>query len=162
MPTLALLDGHSLAYRAFYALPEDLATKSGQVTNAAYGFTSMLIKLLDDYAPDGLGVVWDVGRSTFRTEAYPDYKAQREAAPDNFRSQLPLIQKVLEIMGVPQVSLDGYEADDVIATLARSAERDGWDVLVVTGDRDSFQLVGEAIKVVYTRRGISDTVLATP
>ena len=135
---------------------------SGQVTNAAYGFTSMLIKLLDDYAPDGLGVAWDVGRSTFRTEAYPDYKAQREAAPDNFRSQLPLIHEVLETMGVPQVSLEGYEADDVIATLARSAERDGWDVLVVTGDRDSFQLVGEAIKVVYTRRGISDTVLATP
>ena len=160
MPTLALLDGHSLAYRAFYALPEDLATKSGQVTNAAYGFMSMLIKLLDDYSPEGLVVAWDVGRSTFRTEAYPEYKAQRQSAPDSFRSQLPLIREVLDVMEVTQIQKEGYEADDVIATIARQAERDGWDVLVVTGDRDSFQLVSGSIKVVYTRRGISDTVLA--
>ena len=160
MPTLALLDGHSLAYRAFYALPDDLATKSGQVTNAAYGFTSMLIKLLDDYDPDGLAVAWDVGRSTFRTEAYPEYKAQREAAPDSFRSQLPLIRELLATMDVTQIQLEGYEADDVIATISRAAARDEWDVLVVTGDRDSFQLVDDRIKVVYTLRGISDTVLA--
>ena len=160
MPTLALLDGHSLAYRAFYALPEDLATKSGQVTNAAYGFTSMLIKLLDDYRPEGLAVAWDVGRSTFRTEAYPEYKAQRESAPDVFRSQLPLMRELLETMDVVQLTREGYEADDVIATVARGAAREEWDVLVVTGDRDAFQLVDDRIKVVYTRRGISDIVLA--
>ncbi len=160
MPTLALLDGHSLAYRAFYALPDDLATKSGQVTNAAYGFTSMLIKLLDDHGPDGLAVAWDVGRSTFRTESFPEYKAQRESAPDNFRSQLPLIRKLLDTMQVTQLELEGYEADDVIATVARDAAASDWDVLVVTGDRDSFQLVDDHIKVVYTRRGISDTVVA--
>lgn len=160
MPTLALLDGHSLAYRAFYALPDDLSTKAGQITNAAYGFTSMLIKLLDDHSPEGLAVAWDVGRSTFRTEAYPEYKAQRESAPDHFRTQLPLMQDLLETMQVPQLTAEGFEADDVIATVARMAARAGWDVLVVTGDRDSFQLVDDNIKVVYTRRGISDTVLA--
>ncbi len=160
MPTLALLDGHSLAYRAFYALPEDLATESGQVTNAVYGFTSMLIKLLDDHAPDGLVVAWDVGRATFRTQEYPEYKAQRAASPDNFNSQVPLIKKVAETLQIPQFAKEGFEADDLIATLARHAAGAGWDVLVVTGDRDSFQLVDETIKVVYTRRGISDIVVA--
>lgn len=160
MSLLALLDGHSLAYRAFYALPETLATASGQVTNAVYGFTSMLIKLLDDHSPDGLAVAWDAGRATFRTESFPEYKAQRSATPDSFRSQLPLIQEVLEAMGVTQVEMPNYEADDVIATLARRAEADGWRVLVVTGDRDSFQLVSERVNVLYTRRGITDTVRA--
>ena len=162
MPTLALLDGHSLAYRAFYALPPDLATKSGQVTNAVFGFTSMLIKLLGEHDPDGMVVAWDVGRTTFRTEKYPEYKAQRRATPDRFRSQLPLIREVLDAMQITQVESPGYEADDVIASLVRQAEADGWDVLVVTGDRDSFQLVTRKVKVVYTRRGISDTVLVDP
>lgn len=159
MPTLALLDGHSLAYRAFYALPPDLATRSGQVTNAVYGFTSMLIRLLGDHSPEGLAVAWDVGRSTFRTEAYPEYKAQRAATPDDFRSQLPLIGGVLEAMGVAQVRREGYEADDVIASLVRRVGEEGWDVLVVSGDRDCFQLVGPRVRVVYTRRGITDTVM---
>lgn len=162
MPTLALLDGHSLAYRAFYALPPDLATKSGQVTNAVFGFTSMLIKLLDDHDPEGMVVAWDVGRSTFRTEAFPEYKAQRRSTPDRFRSQLPLIREVLDAMQIAQVERPGYEADDVIASLVRRAASDGWEVLVVTGDRDSFQLVTPTVKVVYTRRGISDTVLVDP
>ena len=162
MPTLALLDGHSLAYRAFYALPPDLATKSGQVTNAVFGFTSMLIKLLGEHDPDGMVVAWDVGRTTFRTETYPEYKAQRRSTPDRFRSQLPLIREVLDAMEITQVESPGYEADDVIASLVRQAETDGWDVLVVTGDRDSFQLVTQQVKVVYTRRGISDTVLVDP
>ena len=162
MPTLALLDGHSLAYRAFYALPPDLATRSGQVTNAVYGFTSMLIKLLGDHAPEGLVVAWDVGRSTFRTEAFPEYKAQRQSAPDSFRSQLPLIREVLDAMEITQVELAGYEADDVIASLVRQGEQDGWEVLVVTGDRDSFQLVTPKVKVIYTRRGITDTILVDP
>ena len=162
MPTLALLDGHSLAYRAFYALPPDLATRSGLVTNAVFGFTSMLIKLLGDHDPEGMVVAWDVSRSTFRTEAFPEYKAQRRATPDAFRNQLPLIREVLDAMGITQVERPGYEADDVIASLARQAGTDGWHVLVVTGDRDSFQLVTPKVKVVYTRRGISDIVLVDP
>jgi len=160
VPTLALVDGHSIAYRAFFALPEDLATTSGQVTNAVYGFTRMLIKLLGDHHPDGLAVAWDVSRRTFRADEYPEYKAQREAAPDRFRSQLPLIRAVLDSLGVPQLELEGYEADDVIASVARAAAAAGWDVLVVTGDRDAFQLVDDRVRVLYTRRGISDVVLA--
>lgn len=159
-PTLALLDGNSIAYRAFYALPEDLATSSGQVTNAVYGFTRMLIKLLGDYRPDGLAVAWDVSRKSFRTDRYPDYKAQRQRAPDHFLSQLPLIDEVLHALDVTQVRLEGFEADDLIATIARRSVEAGWDVLIVTGDRDAFQLVEDGVKVVYTRRGITDTVVA--
>ncbi|MDF1594472.1 MAG: DNA polymerase I [Acidimicrobiia bacterium] len=160
MPTLALLDGHSLAYRAFYALPEDLATQSGQVTNSVYGFARMLIRLLKDHPVDGLAVAWDVGRRTFRTDEYPEYKAQREKAPDTFRSQLPLIDEVLDSLGITQFRMEGYEADDIIGSLATSASDEGWDVLIVTGDRDAFQLVNDRVKVVYTRRGISDIVMA--
>lgn len=160
MATLALLDGHSIAYRAFFALPEDLATTSGQVTNAVYGFTRMLIKLLGDQRPEAVIVAWDVGRQTFRTDAYPEYKAQRSASPDNFKSQLPLIREVLEVLDVPQVQAEGFEADDVIASLSEKAVAAGWDVMVVTGDRDAFQLVDDRRRVLYTRRGITDTVLA--
>lgn len=160
MPTLALIDGNSIAYRAFYALPDDLATKSGQVTNAVFGFTRMLIRLLKDYHPEGIAVAWDVSRRTFRTEAYPEYKAQRQKAPDHFRSQLPLMDEVLQTLQISQLRKEGFEADDIIASLTSSAVKDGWDVLIVTGDRDAFQLVGGPVKVVYTRRGISDIVLA--
>lgn len=160
MPTLALLDGHSLAYRAFFALPEDLATSSGQVTNAAYGFTRMLIKLLDDHHPDAIAVAWDVSRQTFRSEEYPEYKAQRSASPDTFKSQLPLIREVLDSLSIKQLQMEGFEADDVIASVARQARDDGWNVLVVTGDRDAFQLVDDQLTVLYTRRGISDVVRA--
>ena len=160
MPTLALIDGNSIAYRAFYALPEDLATKSGQVTNAVFGFTRMLIRLLKDYHPDGIAVAWDVSRQTFRTESYPEYKAQREKAPDHFRSQLPLMDEVLQTLDITQLRQDGFEADDIIATLTRNGVAAGWEVLIVTGDRDAFQLIEGQVKVVYTRRGISDIVLA--
>ncbi len=160
MPTLALLDGHSLAYRAFYALPEELRTADGQQTNAAYGFARMLVKLLGDESPDRLAVAWDVGRNTFRAEAYPEYKAQRAKSPDEFKSQIPLISEMLDRMGITQVRLEGYEADDLIASLATKAGDEGFDVLIVTGDRDAFQLVDDRVKVLYTRRGISDTVLA--
>lgn len=162
MPKLALLDGHSLAYRAFYALPPDLATPSGQVTNAVFGFTSMLIKLLDDESPDAMAVAWDRREPTFRSAEYPEYKANRESAPDLFRSQIPIIHEVLEAMEIPQVSLAGYEADDVIATLVGQARDLEYDVVVVTGDRDSFQLSSDDVTVLYTRRGISDTIHATP
>ena len=160
MPTLALIDGNSIAYRAFYALPEDLATKSGQVTNAVFGFTRMLIRLLKDHHPEGVAVAWDVSRKTFRTEQYPEYKAQRAKAPDHFRSQLPLMNEVLDALQIHQVRMEGFEADDLIASMASDAVADGWEVLIVTGDRDAFQLVGGPVKVLYTRRGISDTIVA--
>jgi DNA polymerase-1 len=160
MAKLALLDGHSLAYRAFYALPADLATPAGQVTNAVYGFTSMLIKLLGDERPDALAVAWDLKGPTFRSERFAEYKAQRESAPDLFRSQLPLMHEVLEAMEIAQIASPGFEADDVIATLATAATAEGDEVIVVTGDRDAFQLVDESVTVVYTLRGISDIVRA--
>jgi DNA polymerase-1 len=160
MPKLALLDGHSLAYRAFYALPSDLATPSGQVTNAVYGFTSMVIKLLAEEDPDAVVVAWDTPAKTFRSDRFPDYKAQREAAPDLFRSQLPLMREVAEVLGFPQFEAPGFEADDVIATIAGAAASAGWDVLIVTGDRDAFQLIEGPVKVYYTRRGISDVIVA--
>jgi DNA polymerase-1 len=160
MPTLALLDGHSLAYRAFYALPADLATSAGQVTNAVFGFTSMLIKLLGDQEPDAIAVAWDVRGRTFRKDQYEPYKAQREAPPDLFASQLPLIDEVLAALEITQIRVPGFEADDVIATLATMGAADGWNVLVVTGDRDAFQLIDGPIKVLYTLRGISDNVTA--
>ena len=160
MPKLVLIDGNSIAYRAFYALPEDLATKSGQVTNAVFGFTRMLIRLLKDIEPDGIAVAWDVSRKTFRTDAYPEYKAQREKAPEHFRSQLGLIDEVLQALQVNQIRREGFEADDLIASIAKKAVGDDWEVLIVTGDRDAFQLVGGPIEVMYTMRGISDTVIA--
>lgn len=161
MPTLALLDGHSLAYRAFYALPSDLATPTGQVTNAVLGFTNMLIRLLREQEPDAIAVAWDVREPTFRKERYPEYKAQRDAPPDVFTSQLPLIREVLDVLEIRQLTAPGFEADDVIATLATRAEAEDWNVFVVTGDRDSFQLIDDSITVLYTRRGISDVVTAT-
>ena len=136
MPTLALLDGHSLAYRAFYALPSDLATPAGQVTNAVFGFTSMLIKLLGEEHPDAVAVAWDTPEATFRSEEYPEYKAGRTAAPDLFKSQLPLIEEVAEALHLTQFRVPGFEADDVIATIATESAAAGWQVLVVTGDRE--------------------------
>jgi DNA polymerase-1 len=160
MPTLAVLDGNSIAYRAFFALPPDLQTTGGQVTNAVFGFTRMLIKLLGDHHPDGVAVAWDVSRQTFRSERYSEYKAQREGAPDAFRSQMPLIDEVLQVLDIPQLRMEGYEADDLIASLGELARKHGWDVLVVTGDRDAFQLVDDHLSVLYTRRGISDVIVA--
>ncbi len=160
MPKLALLDGHSLAYRAFFALPSDLATPAGQVTNAVFGFTSMLIKLLGDESPDAVAVAWDTPEATFRSEEYAEYKAGRDRAPDLFLSQLPLMEEVAEALRVRQFAVPGYEADDVIATIATAAAADGWEVLVVTGDRDAFQLIDDRVSVLYTRRGITDTVVA--
>jgi len=162
MPKLALLDGHSLAYRAFYALPSDLATPAGQVTNAVFGFTSMLIKLLGDERPDAVAVAWDLRGPTFRSERYSEYKAQRESPPDLFASQLPLIREVLDVMQISQLSAPGFEADDIIATLAAQGRKEGWEIIVVTGDRDAFQLSASSTTILYTRRGISDVVEATP
>ncbi len=155
-----LLDGNSLAYRAFFALPTDLATASGQVTNAVYGFTSMLVNLLKDHHPDRLAVAFDRPEPTFRHQLLPDYKATRSEAPDILRQQLGLVRQVVETMRIPVVELAGYEADDVLAALATQAAAAGDDVIVVTGDRDTYQLVEDPhIKVLYNRRGVSDYVL---
>src|SRR6516225_8279600 len=161
MPKLLLLDGHSLAYRAFFALPADLATKNGTVTNAVYGFTSMLTKVIADEQPDYIAVAFDApGGSTYRYDLDPDYKANRKETPDLFRSQLPLIHEVLETLEITQLEIPGVEADDVIATLATSAAESAIDVVIVTGDRDSYQLVADPhIKVLYNKRGVSDYAL---
>lgn len=151
-----LLDGHSLAYRAYFALPPSLATSSGQVTNAVYGFTSMLIKLLAEDKPDYLAVAFDKGRPTVRLEQYADYKAGRKEAPDEFRQQLGLIREVLETLNIPIVEVIGHEADDAIATLAVRAAARGLEAVIVTADRDFFQLVRPGIQVMFNRRGISD------
>jgi DNA polymerase-1 len=156
---LFLLDGHSLSYRAFFALPQSLATSTGQVTNAVYGFTSMLIKLLAEERPDLIAVAFDIGAPTVRLEKYAEYKAGRPEAPDEFRQQLGLIVEVLETLRVPVIGVEGHEADDVIATLAVQAAAAGIEVVIVTADRDFFQLVGPGIKVMFNRRGISDIAL---
>jgi DNA polymerase-1 len=155
---LFLLDGHSLSFRAYFALPPSLATSTGQVTNAVYGFTSMLIKLLAEEHPDLLAVAFDIGKPTVRLEKYAEYKAGRAEAPDEFRQQLGLIVEVLETLHVPTVGIEGHEADDVIATLATRAADQGLDVTIVTADRDFFQLVRPGITVMFNRKGISDIV----
>jgi DNA polymerase I len=159
---LLLLDGHSLAYRAFFALPPDLATTTGQPTNAVYGFTSMLIKMLQDEQPTHVAVAFDRGEPTFRHEQYVEYKANRRETPADFRSQLPLIFEVLDALGITRLSVPGYEADDIIATLAVQAVEADMDVLIVTGDRDVLQLVSPHITALMTRRGISDMTRFTP
>jgi DNA polymerase I len=160
---LLLLDGHSLAYRAFFALPaENFSTTTGQPTNAVYGFTAMLINVLRDEQPTHVAVAFDRSEPTFRHEAYVEYKANRRETPADFRSQLSLIFEVLDALGIRRLSAPGYEADDIIATLATEAENEGMDVLIVTGDRDVLQLVDDRVTVLMTRRGISDMSRFTP
>lgn len=162
-PRLLLIDGHSVAYRAFFALPvENFATQTGQHTNAVFGFTSMLINVLRDEQPTHVGVAFDVSRHTFRTEAYAEYKANRSASPAEFSGQVALIKEVLDALNIPYVERDGYEADDVIATLVTQAAANDCEVLVCTGDRDTFQLVDETVTVLYPRKGVSDLVRMTP
>lgn len=155
---VVLLDGHSLAYRAFFALPDTLITSSGQVTNAVYGFTSMLIKLLADERPQAVVVCFDKGAPQFRLDRYAQYKAGRAETPDLFRQQLPLIREVLQALRIPMVEFEGYEADDLLATLTKNCRTGGCEVIVVTGDRDILQLVGDGVSVIMTRRGISDVI----
>ena len=160
---LLLLDGHSLAYRAFYALPvENFSTTTGQSTNAVYGFTSMLINLLRDEQPTHVAVAFDVSRKTFRSEIYSDYKANRTTSPDEFRGQVDLVKEVLAALRIPSMEVEGYEADDVIATVTTRAEREGFDVLICTGDRDALQLVSDAVTVLYPRKGVSEMWRFTP
>ncbi len=158
-----LIDGHSIAYRAFFALPvENFSTVTGQHTNGVFGFTSMLINVLRDEAPTHLGVAFDVSRRTFRSEIYPEYKANRSSTPDEFRGQLDLVKEVLKALNIAFVEKEGFEADDVIGTLATQAEAQGFDVLICTGDRDAFQLVSDNVTVLYPRKGVSDLGRMTP
>ncbi|HUP69728.1 MAG TPA: DNA polymerase I [Acidimicrobiales bacterium] len=160
MAKILLLDGNSLAYRAFFALPTDMATASGQVTNAVFGFTSMLVNLLKDHKPDGIAVAFDRPEPTFRHAIVDDYKAGRSEAPDILRQQLGLVRQVVEVLKIPLLEVPGYEADDIVATLATQARDRGDDVIIVTGDRDEYQLVEDPhVRVLYNRRGVSDYVL---
>ena len=162
-PTLMLLDGNSLAFRAFFALPaENFKTKSGLTTNAVYGFTAMLINLLRDEAPTHVAAAFDVSRETFRSERYPEYKATRSATPDEFRGQIDITKEVLNAMGITVLAEPGFEADDIIATLATQADEAGYRVLVVTGDRDALQLVNSDITVLYPIKGVSTLTRYTP
>lgn len=157
--TVLLLDGHSLAYRAFYALPADLRTTTGQITNAVYGFTSMLIKALQDYKTRHIAVAFDRGAPVERMAIRPEYKAQREAAPDEFRQQMGLIKEVLDVLKVRAFEIDNVEADDILHVLGTSIAAEGHNVVLVTADRDFFQMVGPRIKLMMNRRGISETVV---
>jgi DNA polymerase-1 len=160
---LLLIDGHSMAYRAFFALPkENFQTGTGQVTNAVYGFTSMLINLLRDEQPTHVAVAFDVSRKTFRSDAYAAYKANRSATPDEFRGQVSLIQDVLGTLSIPALSKENYEADDLIATLATQATAEGFDVAICTGDRDALQLVTDQVTVLYPVKGVSEMARFTP
>ncbi|MCG5433466.1 DNA polymerase I [Mycobacterium sp. MYCO198283] len=162
-PTLLLLDGNSLAFRAFYALPaENFKTQGGLHTNAVYGFTAMLINLLRDETPTHVAAAFDVSRQTFRAERYPEYKANRSSTPDEFRGQIEITKEVLAALGITVLAEAGFEADDIIATLATQAAAEGFRVLVVTGDRDSLQLVTDDVTVLYPRKGVSDLTRFTP
>lgn len=162
-PTLMLLDGNSLAYRAFYALPaENFKTQGGLTTNAVYGFTAMLINLLRDESPTHVAAAFDVSRQTFRSERYPEYKANRSSTPDEFRGQIDVTKEVLAALGITVLAEPGFEADDLIATLTTQGEKEGYQVLVVTGDRDALQLVSDDVTVLYPRKGVSELTRFTP
>ncbi|GAA0670460.1 DNA polymerase I [Streptomyces thermocarboxydovorans] len=162
-PRLMLMDGHSLAYRAFFALPaENFTTATGQPTNAIYGFASMLANTLRDEAPTHFAVAFDVSRKTWRAEEFTEYKANRSKTPDEFRGQVELIGELLDAMHAERFAVEGYEADDIIATLATQAEAEGFEVLIVTGDRDSFQLVSDHVTVLYPTKGVSELTRFTP
>ena len=161
--TVLIIDGHSMAFRAFYALPPDnFVTATGQHTNAVYGFVSMLTRLLETERPTHVAVAFDVSRHSFRTEEYPDYKGTRDATPEEFKGQVELIREVLDAMGIVSLSREGFEADDILATLAYRAGHEGATVLVVSGDRDSFQTVTENVTVLYPGTGPGDLRRMTP
>ena len=160
---LLLIDGHSMAYRAFYALPvENFTTAMGQHTNAIYGFATMLISLIKEEKPTHVAVAFDVSRKTFRSEIFPEYKANRASTPDEFRSQMSYLHEFIDGCGIERFQLEGYEADDLIATISKSAEKDGFEILICTGDRDSFQLVNTKTTVLYPKRGVSELARMTP
>jgi DNA polymerase-1 len=157
--TIALIDGNSLLYRAFFALPTSITTSEGRPTNAVYGFTSMLLRLMREEKPDAIAVAFDLPGKTFRHDAYEAYKAHRPATPDELGEQIPVAIRLLGAMAIPVLQLEGYEADDILGTLAKRAAAAGDEVVVVTGDRDAFQLIAPHVRVWTTRKGISDIVI---
>jgi DNA polymerase-1 len=160
---LLLIDGHSMAYRAFYALPVDnFKTSMGQPTNVIYGFASMLINLIKEEQPTHLAVAFDVSRKTFRTEKFPEYKANRVSTPDEFRSQMSLLNEMIDCFGIKHFEQEGYEADDIIASLSKQAQDKKFEVFICTGDRDSFQLVNENVTVLYPKKGVTEMSRMTP
>ena len=160
---LLLIDGHSMAYRAFFALPaENFTTAQGQHTNAIYGFATMLISLIKEEKPTHIAVAFDVSRKTFRSEIFPEYKANRSKTPDEFRSQMSYLHELVSAFGIQQFEVEGYEADDIIATITKSAEKQQCEVLICTGDRDSFQLVNSHTTILYPKRGVSEMARMTP
>ena len=160
---LLLIDGHSMAYRAFFALPaENFTTAQGQHTNAIYGFATMLISLIKEEKPTHIAVAFDVSRKTFRTDIFPEYKATRSKTPDEFRSQMSYLHELVSAFGIQQFEIEGYEADDIIATITKRAEKEKCEVLICTGDRDSFQLVNEQTTILYPKRGVSEMSRMTP
>ena len=159
---LLILDGHSMAFRAFYALPvENFSTSSGQPTNAIYGFASMLINLIRDEKPTHIATAFDVSRKTFRSEKFPEYKANRAATPEEFRSQVSYINELLDAFAIPHFELEGYEADDVIATFVKHFS-DEAEIYICSGDRDSFQLVSDQVTVLYPKKGVTELSRMTP
>jgi DNA polymerase-1 len=160
---LLLIDGHSMAYRAFFALPaENFTTVQGQHTNAIYGFATMLISLIKEEKPTHIAVAFDVSRKTFRTDIFPEYKANRSSTPDEFRSQMSYLHELVSAFGIQQFEIEGYEADDIIATITKRAEKEKCEVLICTGDRDSFQLVNDQTTILYPKRGVSEMSRMTP
>ena len=160
---LLVLDGHSMAFRAFYALPvESFITSTGQHTNAVYGFVSMLVKMLADYEPTHVLAAFDAAEKSFRSDEYPEYKAGRAKTPDEFKSQVPLIQEVLKKLDIPVVVKEGVEADDVLASVSSMAEEAGMETYLASGDRDTFQLVTDSTFVIYPGRSMSDLRLMDP
>ena len=154
---IILVDGHSIAFRAFYALPDTLVTKDGFPTNVIHGFLMMISKLVKEYSSEKIIITWDISKKTFRTELYSEYKGNRSSAPDEFKLQVKTLQKLLDKFNIPQVSKEGFEADDVLGTLSKKLNDKGKEVMIVTGDRDSFQLITDKTNILYTKRGISDT-----
>ncbi|TLM78809.1 MAG: DNA polymerase I, partial [Actinobacteria bacterium] len=160
--TIAVVDGNSLLHRAFHALPESMTAPDGRPTNAAFGFVSMLVKLVQELAPDAVVVAFDRGKPAFRIEALAQYKVHRPPTAEALRAQFPMVKELLGALDVPVVELEGWEGDDILGTLAKRGAEAGERVLLVTGDRDAFQLVNELVSVVTTKKGITDIVLYGP
>ena len=160
--TIAVVDGNSLIHRAFHALPETMTAPDGRPTNAAFGFVSMLVKMIQELRPDGVVAAFDAGKPAFRTEALEQYKMHRPPTPDSLRAQFPMVHDLLEALDVPIVQVQGWEADDLLGTLAREGERQGLRILLVTGDRDVFQLVSDSVQVVTTKKGLTDIAVYGP
>ena len=155
-----LLDGYSLMYRAYHALSTaPMTAPDGTPTTAVHGFTMMLLRLLETERPERMAVAFDAHAATFRHQMYDGYKANRAPMPEDLRAQDPVIRELISLMGIPLIEKPGYEADDILGTLSLLCEQSGDDALIVTGDRDSFQLAGPHTHILYTRKGLSDTVV---